>query len=118
MFELCSFPPLQGPFLKGITDARKIRSPSKAALTNASGLVSHPADMETGLGMNSASPPPQHPRSPSLGPLFSLALEGTEWTHTCDAKYRATLLLDVARHRSSQNCYSKGLETNPHPTRD
>lgn len=58
MFELFSFHPSQGPFLKGITDVRMTESLSKAALTNASGLVSHPADVETGLGTNSAFPSP------------------------------------------------------------
>lgn len=58
MFELFSCPPLQGPFLKGITDVRMMQPLSKAALTNASGLSSYPADMGTGLGVNNAFPSP------------------------------------------------------------
>lgn len=38
----------------------------------------------------------QRPRSPSLGSLFSFALEGTGWKHTCDARQRVTLLLAIA----------------------
>lgn len=58
MFELFGFSPLQDPFLKGITELKMTQALSKTALTCSSGLLSHPTDIEAGLGKNSAFPSP------------------------------------------------------------
>lgn len=58
MFELFGFSPLQDPFLKGITELKMTQALSKTALTCSSGLLSHPTEIEAGLGKNSAFPSP------------------------------------------------------------
>ena len=113
MFELFGFPPLHGPFLKGITDVRMTQSLSKAALTNASACLSSFRHGDR-FGDEFCFPFTQRPRSPSLGPLFSLALEGTGWKHTRDVRQCVALLLAIALPSSSQNSYCRDLEPNPH----
>lgn len=101
--------------LKGITDVRMTQPLPKAAFINASGLICHPAHVEIDLGIEFCLPLTQRPRSPSLGPLFSLALEGTGWKRTFGVKECVTRLLAAAHQSSSQNSYSGDLESNPHP---
>jgi len=75
---------------------------SKAALTNASGLVSHPADVETGLGMNSPFCSPCSQRALPWDLPFPLHWRAQGWKPTSDAKHCATLLLAIVCRHSSQ----------------